>query len=289
MAQDTSSSNHDHGRATSSAPGSFWFDDGSVIITVAQERFKLHKSLVNRHSTLLPLLPASGIDDEHVPHVEIPSNLTNVKDFMALLGHIYHDAPLDREPLSSVSSILRVSSDKSLQFPTIHSLAKARFCRLLEPGPGVANFTTPDDLEEVLGLAVEHDISSVQKALYYNVATTSHFEPGTPHPSLPPVVTARCAALQDALIAHFTPILFTVATAGHMACTDVFAETWMPDVIAPALANNGLCHPIETLREIQAVRWEDKGICDECCQQKRAEWDEEVRVVWDKVDTWLSL
>lgn len=102
-------------------------------------------------------------------------------------------------------------------------------------------------------------------------------------------MTARCAALQDALIAHFTPILFTVATAGHMECTDIFAETWMPDVIAPALANNGLCRPIETLREIGAVRWEDKGVCDECCREKRAEWEEEVRVVWNKVDEWLAL
>ena len=106
MAQDTSSSNHDHGRATSSAPGSFWFDDGSVIITVAQERFKLHKSLVNRHSTLLPLLPASGIDGEHVPHVEIPSNLTNVKDFMALLGHIYHDAYVNSSMRSACTHAL---------------------------------------------------------------------------------------------------------------------------------------------------------------------------------------
>ena len=129
----------------------------------------------------------------------------------------------------------------------------------------------------------------VQKALYYSVATTSHFEPGTAHPSLPASVTTLCASLQDALISHFTPVLFTVATAAHMACTDVFAETWMSDVIGPALANNGLCRPVETLRDIQDIRWEDKGLCTECCREKRGEWEEEVRVVWDKVDEWLGL
>lgn len=61
----------------------------------------------------------------------------------------------------------------------------------------------------------------------------------------------------------------------------------MPDVIAPALENNGLCCPIETLRAIQAVRWEEKGVCAECCEQKRAEWEEEVKVVWGKLDTWI--
>lgn len=132
-------------------------------------------------------------------------------------------------------------------------------------------------------------IPQVQKALYYSVATISHFEPDSTHPSLPAAVTARCATLQDQLIAHFTPILFTVATAGHMACTDVFAETWMPDVIAPALADNGLCRPVETLRKIQKVRWEDKGVCEECCAAKREEWDEEIKAVWKKVDEWLGI
>lgn len=125
--------------------------------------------------------------------------------------------------------------------------------------------------------------------MYYTVATTSHFEPDTPHPSLPASVTAKCAALQDALIAHFTPVLFTVATAGHMSCTDVFAETWMPDVIAPALADSGLCRPVETLRWIAGLDWEAKGVCKECVEEKRREWEEEVRVVWEKVDDWLGV
>lgn len=133
------------------------------------------------------------------------------------------------------------------------------------------------------------DILQVQKALYYSVATTSHFEADTPHPRLPAAVTARCAALQEQLIAHFTPLLFTVATAAHMGCTDVFAEQWMPAVIAPALAGNGLCRPVETLREIQRVRWEELGLCAACCAEKRAEWEEEVRVVWDRVGEWLGI
>lgn len=74
-----------------------------------------------------------------------------------------------------------------------------------------------------------------------------------------------------------------------MACTDMFAEKWMPLVIGPALEDNGLCTPIETLRKIQKIRWEDEGLCAECCKEKREEWEEEARDIWNKLDGWLDL
>ena len=124
--------------------------------------------------------------------------------------------------------------------------------------------------------------------MLYTVATTSHFEAGpSSHPSLPTEITNLCASLQTNLISHFTPILFTVATASHMACTDVFAEKWMPLVIGPSLENNGLCRPVETLRDIQRIEWEKEGLCEECCVEKRQEWEDEIRTVWEKVDTWI--
>ena len=107
------------------------------------------------------------------------------------------------------------------------------------------------------------------------------------HPFLPPEITKLCATLQDNLISHFTPILFTVATASHMACTDVFAETWMPLVISPALQSSGLCRPVETLRTIQSIDWQSHGLCVECCAEKRAEWEGEVQRVWQKMDEWI--
>lgn len=71
-----------------------------------------------------------------------------------------------------MSSILRVSSEKSLRFSSIHALAKERFRTLLEPGPGAANFTAPEDPEGALSLAVEYDISSVR--LYTLLHTSAH-------------------------------------------------------------------------------------------------------------------
>jgi hypothetical protein len=45
----------------------------------------------------------------------------------------------------------------------------------------------------------------------------------------------------------FTPVLFTVCAASHMACTDIVADRWMTDVITPALADGGVGHPLGTL------------------------------------------
>lgn len=138
------------------------------------------------------------------------------------------------------------------------------------------------------------DALQIRKALYYSIATHSHDhnadDPNAPAPRLPlsPELSARCDALLDNLIAHFTPILFTVATAGHMACTDVFAEKWMPLVIQRALDENGLCRPLETLEEIIAIDWAAEGLCEECVRDKREEWRGEQRDVWARMDEWLS-
>lgn len=74
-----------------------------------------------------------------------------------------------------------------------------------------------------------------------------------------------------------------------MACTDVFAEAWMPLVIQPALENNGLCKPIETLQTIIDLDWKVQGLCEECVEDKREEWRGEQKDVWDKMDIWLGL
>ena len=74
-----------------------------------------------------------------------------------------------------------------------------------------------------------------------------------------------------------------------MACTDVFAEKWMPLVIQPALEDNGLCRPLETLDRIIAIDWATEGLCAECVRDKTEEWRGEQRDVWARMDDWLRL
>ena len=73
-----------------------------------------------------------------------------------------------------------------------------------------------------------------------------------------------------------------------MACTDVLSEKWMPLVIQPALDDNGLCRPLETLDRIIGIDWAAEGLCAECVREKTGEWRGEQRAVWEAMDRWLE-
>lgn len=90
------------------------------------------------------------------------------------------------------------------------------------------------------------------------------------------------------VIDHFTPILFTPATTPHMACTDVFADTWMNLVISPALEDGGVYKPIETLERLKRIEWAQRGLCAECVEEKRKEWTGEQETIWALVEKWLE-
>jgi hypothetical protein len=88
---------------------------------------------------------------------------------------------------------------------------------------------------------------------------------------------------------HFTPILFTPAATPHMACTDVFANTWMSLVIEPALDNGGVYKPLETLQDIIDVDWGKHGLCPSCVNEKRDEWHGEQQNVWERMGGWTDV
>jgi hypothetical protein len=98
-----------------------------------------------------------------------------------------------------------------------------------------------------------------------------------------------CTQLMTHLIDHFTPILFTPPATSHMACTDVFADTWMTLVIQPAIENDGVYKPLETLELMKGTDWEKEGLCQSCVKEKHEEWTEEQRNVWKSMDAWLGL
>jgi hypothetical protein len=98
----------------------------------------------------------------------------------------------------------------------------------------------------------------------------------------------RCKRLMTSIMDHFTPILFTPETTSHMACTDVFADTWMPLVIQPAIENDGVYKPLETLQYIIDIDWGKHGLCASCVVEKRAEWKKEQEGIWKNVDDWID-
>ena len=142
-------------------------------------------------------------------------------------------------------------------------------------------------------------VIQIQKVLYYALIT--HTNVGVDDSSelskLHPVLQSRreiietSQHLQSQLISHFTPILFTVSTAGHMPCTDAIAEHWMTSVIGPALSDptGGVSAPIEALQKICEIDWGELGLCQECVRDKKEEWKGEADTIWEKMDEWLNI
>jgi hypothetical protein len=126
-----------------------------------------------------------------------------------------------------------------------------------------------------------------------NIGIEDSSEPSDIHPILSshPEIIKTSQHFQSQLISHFTPVLFTVSTAGHMACTDALAEHWMTSVIGPALSDptGGVSAPIEALEKICEIDWIKLGLCEECVRNKREEWKGEVDTIWEKMDGWLSI
>ncbi|KIK19596.1 hypothetical protein PISMIDRAFT_682897 [Pisolithus microcarpus 441] len=181
----------------------YWFDDGSVIVTISQilsksrdsaegaVLFKLHSSLLARHSTYFSrVLDGAGTvcGEERlksdnlaagscIPMVTVlPALGVRVDDFVSLLEHLYHDTPLSsKTPFTHVASILRVSSPSQLDFPRLHELARGYLEAMFPSGP--LPFTHPSHLEEVLALTRTYKIGSIRKGIYYSLVTTTDFEP----------------------------------------------------------------------------------------------------------------
>ncbi|KAF8054778.1 hypothetical protein FPV67DRAFT_1050376 [Lyophyllum atratum] len=308
----------------------FWFTDGSIIFSVENRAFKVHKTLLSRHSKffalddqkLTPISPTVEPALDIKPHFAVDPRLgISAKDVEALLEHLYHDAPLLSETrFSQIISILRVSSPLRLDFPEIHALAKDKLNSLFPSGR--LPFFRPDNPEEALVLATEYTIPSMRKALYYHFVTSPDSTPdpeATQSPKfstlLPSDVTTAiaevigegdpninaprrplsqtdaklCEQLMERLIDYFTPILFTPPATPHMACTDVFADTWMSLVIQPAIENDGVYKPLETLEQIKSIEWEKLGLCQMCSKEKEEEWTEEQEKIWRAMDGWLGL
>lgn len=98
-----------------------------------------------------------------------------------------------------------------------------------------------------------------------------------------------CMTLMTRLIEHFTPTLFTPPPTSHMECTDALAGVWMTLVIQPAISNDGVYKPLETLESMKGLDLEKEGLCRSCTEDKRREWTDEQCSIWQMMDDWLEL
>lgn len=75
----------------------YWLEDGSLVVRAQDDYYKVHRTLLHRHSEVLAALGPSPTDDgrtvDGLVVVHIPDALeVRSADFEALLEHLYHDA-----------------------------------------------------------------------------------------------------------------------------------------------------------------------------------------------------
>ncbi|KAH6886719.1 hypothetical protein BKA70DRAFT_1334902 [Coprinopsis sp. MPI-PUGE-AT-0042] len=287
----------------------YWFEDATLTVRIEDIQFRVHQSLIARHSPLFGSVNASldlnrptdvlvvstdvlFTTNDPSGHRLIAKETVAASDFEVLLAHLYHDEPLTTtSSLQRVASILRVSGSNQLHFPSIHGLARGILEGVIPADPLLLKSDSPSPFE-ALSLATQFDVWPVRKCLLYWLVTTHHFDDGTSSegpqatssesPSASSSDRALCERLLGNIIEHFTPILYTPATGSHMA------YMWMPHVIQLSFEDDGVYKPLETLERIKQIDWEAQGICSSCAGEKRREWSEEQEIVWRKVDEWVG-
>ncbi|PPQ91353.1 hypothetical protein CVT25_004120 [Psilocybe cyanescens] len=178
----------------------YWFNDGSLILDVETQRFKIHHTLVTRHSNFFSSDSSlkkdqtemsekrrisNGSDQTSVvssaalSHVILESKRqVKPQDIEALLQHLYHDVRLDKDTsFSHVLSLLRVSSPQQLDFPNIHAAARRIFESSFPHNP--EEFTHKHPLYDALPVAQAFNIPLVTKAIFYSLVSTTDFDVST--------------------------------------------------------------------------------------------------------------
>ncbi|TFY69867.1 hypothetical protein EVG20_g2980 [Dentipellis fragilis] len=316
-----------NGKATLSKHAVFYFPDGTLFVQIASTPtvYNVHRTLLTRHTPVLepwigPAQPSVlALDDTPRTHVEIlripESAGVQPADFDVLLEHLYHDAALvPAPPFPRLAALLRITSPHQLSILPLATQARTHLAALFPGGPTpFAHLHPREHLEDALALAMAYPEAVAPKtknALLYGVATSTNFDPqsaydpnphtappdndtpqdadAVPHPALTPRTLRILHRLLAALVADFTPLLFTVGAASHMECTDILAERWMADVIGPSLVDGGVARPLETLARVSEWDWAGAGVCKECVEKKREEWAEEAGKIWDAVPGWVK-
>ncbi|TFK18860.1 hypothetical protein FA15DRAFT_674944 [Coprinopsis marcescibilis] len=178
-----------NGSCVDKTRSTYWFEDATLSLHIEDTRFRIHYSLISRHSPLFRMLATSEGEQTVVLVVVEGSGVIagdhlslTVKepvlasDLDALLGHIYdQDQLMETSGFPRVASILRVSSRKQLDFPEIHAASRCRMEELIPAKPLMLNPET-HPLYEALEIANRYEFPQIRKAILYMLVTIHHFE-----------------------------------------------------------------------------------------------------------------
>ncbi|KAF8953598.1 hypothetical protein BDZ97DRAFT_1871491, partial [Flammula alnicola] len=260
----------------------YWFEDGSLILDVEVQRFKVHHTLVSRHSRFFSGLAekkiSSGsqngtisaetptLDDNHLKHVVVePKRHVRATDVEALLQAL---------PLGKDSSF---THPQQLDYPRLHRAAGEIFEGMFPTDPGA--FTHNHPLYDALLVATQFNFKAIielgiftpeqaRKAILYSLVTSTEFDILTDSIVVTVGHRSRTAESQSAPTESPRPV-------SSPADSEICMALPMPLVIQPAIDDDGVYKP-------------QQGLCGSCVLEKRDDWTEEQTTVWNLMDSWLD-
>ncbi|KAF9260040.1 hypothetical protein L218DRAFT_873202, partial [Marasmius fiardii PR-910] len=185
--------------------------------------------------------------------------------------------------------IIRTSSPEQLDIPKLYEEAISRFKSLIPAQPEVLATFRCDWAEDAMALSMTFGISEVQKPLLYYLIAHSDLDrfPSWAATDVVEKIQKQVETVMPRLIDQFSPVIFTPPPTSHMECTDIVADRWMALVITPALENGRTGKPLNFLETMKGLDWEKEGVCKGCAADKRDEWREEQRRIWEMLDGWI--
>ncbi|KAH6887311.1 hypothetical protein BKA70DRAFT_1332823 [Coprinopsis sp. MPI-PUGE-AT-0042] len=266
----------------------YWFEDATLTVRIEDIQFRVHQSLIARHSPLFGSVNASldlnrptdvlvvstdvlFTTSDPSGHRLIAKETVAASDFEVLLAHLYHDEPLTTtSSLQRVASILRVSGSNQLHFPSIHGLARGVLEGIIPSDPLLLKSDSPSPFE-ALSLATQFDVWPVRKCLLYWLVTTHHFDDGTSSESPQPMSETE-ATSSESPSASSVRSQSLVSESDRALCERLLGniiEHFTPILYTPATGSHMAC-------------------TDHFADIKRREWSEEQEIVWRKVDEWVG-
>ncbi|CAA7266016.1 unnamed protein product [Cyclocybe aegerita] len=209
----------------------FWIEDGNVILHVEDTQFRVHRSMLTRHSTIFKdvfSVPPPSSEQARDPVLEgcpVVKLSDRAGDMEQILSIFYDNASfLDlREdiPIGRLAAMLRLGKKYDIAYLRDEALKRFRseFPTTLEAfdasygdtrGPSI-DYDSPSDLDDIstiICLSQEHGLPSIMPAACFNLVYYIPPEKILDEAVLPQELRNRCIMGQDHLIRTVHNILF---------------------------------------------------------------------------------
>jgi hypothetical protein len=286
----------------------FWYSDGSVILEVGNTKFKLHRTVLQRHSAYFFSLfqkEATYFEVEKgIPNATIPVyrvSETTADDFATLLDLTENpmtyilEFVLKDHPMPLLARILRAAY--ALSFGVERIWAGVTVEHMWPPTLDRVTDKVIPYASIALELARTCRMHKIGKRASYELLRMPAFGQSTATASSG--ADADLGALPHADLLHLLRAreqlcLIWAEVAGKapagFPCLQGRVHTiWTELVHTSGIFAKGMIDPLMGLQKLIDIPWEDRGVCRKCVEVKVKEWTELRRKLWADLDVWMEL